>query len=74
MLAHNSKPAKRQPPCEDIDWDDEPDFIDIVTILFTEGGEFALENEVHCQPNNESNERRLTTRQNESERKKKETE
>ena len=58
----------------DIVWDDEPDFIDIVTILFTEGGEFALENEEQCQPHYENNERRLTTRKNESERKKKETE
>ena len=58
----------------DIVWDDEPDFIDIATTLFTEGGEFALENEEHCQPHYENNERRLMTRKNENERKKQETE
>jgi Plant transposon protein len=30
----------------DIVWDDEPDAIDLATMLFTDGGEFALENEV----------------------------
>ena len=30
----------------DIVWDDDPDFIDLAMILFTEGGEFSLENEV----------------------------
>jgi hypothetical protein len=30
----------------DIVWDDDPDFIDVKMILFTEGGEFLLKNEV----------------------------
>ena len=30
----------------DIVWDDDRDFIDIVMILFTEGGDFSLENKV----------------------------
>ena len=30
----------------DIVWENDPDFINIAMILFTQGGEFSLENEV----------------------------
>ena len=36
----------KTPTNMDIVWDDDPDVIDMAMILFTEGGDFSLENEV----------------------------
>ena len=40
----------------DIVWDDDPEFIDLAMILFTEGGEFSLKNEVLHHMDNEEQE------------------